>query len=72
MNSPKPTPAQIRAIDKSYEKLRAAGKAYRAAPQDETRPATRLARRLYKHELARHAALVMGMGVYGTSRLKGR
>lgn len=72
MSSPKPTPAQIRAIDKSYEKLRAAGKAYRAAPQDETCPTTRLARRLYKHEIARHAALVKGLGVYGASRVKGR
>lgn len=72
MNSPKPTPAQIRAIDKSYERMRAAGKAYREAPADETCPTTRLARRLYKHEIARHAALVMGMGVYGTSRVKGR
>ncbi|OQB76734.1 MAG: hypothetical protein BWX88_05326 [Planctomycetes bacterium ADurb.Bin126] len=72
MNPPKPTPAQIRAIDRSYEKLRAAGKAYRAAAPDETSPATRLARRLYKAELARHEALLHSSGVYGASRLKGR
>ncbi|HOD84734.1 MAG: hypothetical protein BWX88_05097 [Planctomycetes bacterium ADurb.Bin126] len=75
MNQARPTaakltPTSMRAIGKSYERLRAAGKAYRAAHWDETLTSTRLARRLYRLENARHAGLLRSLHIYGSARPK--